>query len=165
VRRLSVLLIALAVLLLAAVAVFLWPRFQTQTGTVVAGTVTEIESKKVIYLPGPGVYVAATAEGFVALDDDSRHVGERVLYCPLDDTFFSPAHGERFDRQGRYLAGPSQGDMGRFPASVQSGQVVVDLSHGPELAPRSVRSESQGPTGCTGSGFESPPGFYQDDAS
>lgn len=163
-RKLSVLLVALAVLLLAAV-LSLSPRSQTPSGTVVAGTVNEIESEEVIYLPEAGFYVAATAEGFVALDDDSRHVGERVLYCALDETFFSPAHGERFDRQGRYLTGPAQGDMGRFPTSVQSGQVVVDLSRGPELAPRSVGSESQAPTRCTGSGSENPPGFYQRDAS
>lgn len=152
-------LIGLAVLLLAAAAAYLWAGFLTQTDTVVAGTVVEIESRKVIYLAGPGVYVAATTEGFVALDDDSRHVGERVLYCSLDDTFSSPAHGERFDRQGRYIAGPAQGDMGRYPVSVESGRVVVDLSKSPELPARSIVPGPQGAIGCVGP--ENPPGFYQ----
>lgn len=164
-KRFALVSIALAVLLLVAVTGYVWPGFLTQTDTVVAGTIAEIESNNVTYLPSPGVFVVATAEGFVALDDDSRHVGDRVLFCSLNDTFFSPAHGERFDRQGRYLYGPGQGDMGRFPVSVRSGEVVVDLSSGPALFPRSIGSELVRSPGCESAGSESPAGFYKADAS
>ncbi|MFZ0625853.1 MAG: hypothetical protein WAN34_05095 [Acidimicrobiia bacterium] len=164
-KRLRVILGAVTVLIAVAVAAFLWPGFLSRSDTVVAGTITDIESKNVVYLSKPGIYVVATDEGFLALDDDSRHVGDRVLYCSLDDMFFSPAHGERFDRQGRYLAGPAQGDMGRYPVSVESGRVVVDTSQGPELPPRSVGSGTQGPSKCSGPGSENPSGFYQADPS
>jgi Rieske Fe-S protein len=156
----------LVVLLLVAVAVtvYVWSSTSAAPGTVVAGTVSEIQSQRVIYLPEPGIYVVATDDGFLALGDDSRHVGDRVLFCSLDDTFSSPAHGERFDIEGRYLGGPAQGDMARYPVTAESGEVVVDVSGAPELPPRSEQGGSaKGPVSCDGG--EDPPGFYANDGT
>jgi nitrite reductase/ring-hydroxylating ferredoxin subunit len=135
-----------------------------EAGTVVAGTAEDLRSREVSYLPDRGIFVVATEVGFLALSDDARHVGERVLYCRDDKTFFSPAHGERFDRLGRYLAGPAQGDLGRYPVSVEDDLVVVDLAAGPDLPPRSAESLPSGAPACTGEGEEDPPGFYAEGA-
>lgn len=110
--------------------------------------------------PNTGLFVVATEGEFLALSDDARHVGDRVLYCARDSTFFSPAHGERFDRLGRYVAGPAAGDMGRYPVSVRGNRVVVDLSGEPELPDRSPASDVlAGPPRCEGA--EDPPGFFE----
>ena len=158
-NRLGVVLVALAVLLVVSVTAVLWPTTPDEPGELAAGTVAEVESQGVVYLPDYHLYLVSTDEGPVAFNDDSRHLGDRVLYCALDDTFSAP-HGERFDRLGRYLAGPAQGDLVRFPVSVDGGQVLVDFSVEP---PPTTRSEGiripDGPTSCAGP--EKPAGFYQ----
>lgn len=161
-NRPAIWVVALGVFLAIAVTAHILWSTSAESGTVVAGTVSEVESQQVIYLPEPGIHVVATDDGFLALGDDSRHVGDRVLFCSLDDTFSAP-HGERFDLQGRYLGGPAQGDMGRYPVIVGSGEVVVDVSADPELPPRSATGiPVEGPTPCGGS--EDPPGFYGNSA-
>lgn len=142
----------------AAVA-FLWPTRHPRAGEVVAGSVDEVRARQVVYLSEYGVFVVAAAEGFLALSDDARHIGDRVLYCAEDDTFSSPAHGERFDRLGRYVAGPAVGDMARHPIRVEASRVVVDISAEPELPGRSPTSDRPAGTSCQGP--EGPPGFYQ----
>lgn len=159
-RRLTIALSLLAVGLVMAVIVFLWPRDQQQAGEVVAGTVDEVQSRQVVYLAEHGVFVVAADGGFLALSDDARHVGDRVLYCALDNSFSSPAHGERFDRLGRYVAGPAAGDLGRYPVVVKGNRVLVDLSGELELPDRSPTSNE--PAGRPCEGAEDPPGFYRD---
>jgi nitrite reductase/ring-hydroxylating ferredoxin subunit len=160
--------IIVVVVLIGLFALWQWQANRTpeaaETGTLIAGTVDEIEDQSVVYVAEQGIYVVSTEEGVLALDDDSRHVGDRVLYCSVDDTFFSPAHGERFDGRGRYLSGPAQGDMVNFPVTVVSGEVFVDVSGDPEPPPRSELApvSHQGPT-CSGDGTEDPPGFWAAD--
>jgi len=161
-RRLLIAVSLLGAVLVTLVIVFLWPRAQEQAGEVVAGTVDEVRSSQIVYLAEPGVFVVAVDEGFLALSHDARHVGDRVLFCTSDNTFSSPAHGERFDRLGRYVAGPAAGDLGRFPVVVRADHVLVDLSGGPELPGRSTISDDPAGPGCEGEGAESPPGFYTD---
>lgn len=142
----------------------LWLTSRTnEADTVVAGTVEDLRSREVTYLADHRIFVVATEAGLLALSDDARHVGDRVLYCREDETFFSPAHGERFDRLGRYLAGPAQGDLGRYPVFIGDGLVVVDLAAGLDLPPRSVESIPPSGPPCTG-GEEDPPGFAAEGA-
>jgi nitrite reductase/ring-hydroxylating ferredoxin subunit len=156
-RRLTIALSLLGVVLVTAV-IFLWPRDQQPAGEVVAGTVDEVQSRQVVYLAGPGVFVVAADTGFVALSDDARHVGDRVLYCAQDNTFSAP-HGERFDRRGRYMGGPAAGDLGRYPLKVKDNRVLVDVSGQLELPDRSPSSDA--PAGPRCEGAEDPPGFFQ----
>jgi len=156
--------IGLGVAVVVVLVALLWLTGRTnEAGTVVAGTVEDLRSREVIYLADHRIFVVATEVGFLAISDDARHVGDRVLYCREDETFFSPAHGERFDRLGRYLGGPAQGDLGRYPASIEDDLVVVDLTAGPDLPPRSVESIPPSGPPCTG-GEEDPPGFAAEGA-
>src|SRR5918996_601747 len=136
-NRVALVVGVVAVVLGVVVIAFLTSSESTEAGKLVVGTVGEVESRGVIYVPEPGLYVVVTEDGFLALWDDARHVGDRVLYCSHDETFSSPAHGEKFDRKGRYLAGPASGDLGIYPVEVEGDNVVVDLSAGPELPERS----------------------------
>lgn len=146
-----------AVLLLVLIGV-LGPRQQELTTEIVAGTVDEIVTGQVVYLKEHRLFVVAIDTGFVALSDDSRHVGDRVLYCRSDNTF-SSAHGERFDRLGRYSGGPAAGDLGRYETRVSGGQVFVDLAT-LNLPDRSADGDRPGGPQCEGP--EGPPGFYTD---
>jgi Rieske Fe-S protein len=159
VTRVAVVVGVLAVMLGLAGIVFLTSPQSTEAGAIVVGTVGELEARGVIYVPEPGLYVVATEDGFLALWDDARHVGDRVLYCSLDETFSSPAHGEKFDRQGRYIAGPASGDLGVYPVEVREDKVVVDVSADPALPERSnVNLVSGEMSRCQGA--EDPPGFF-----
>lgn len=158
-RRPVFVLAILSLVLGVAVIVFLTSTDSANPDELNVGSVEEIESRGVVYVQEPGLYVVAANDGFIALWDDARHVGDRVLYCSLDETFSSPAHGEKFDRQGRYLAGPASGDMGTYPVEVRNNQVVVDVSTGPHLPGRSDGSFAHAELSqCDGS--EDPPGFY-----
>ena len=156
-RRRSAVLVSVVAILLLALTVVLWPRQDGPTTEVVAGTVNEIVTSQVVYLEGPGVFVVATEAGFLALSDDSRHVGDRVLYCHSNDMFTSPAHGELFDRLGRYFGGPADGDLGGYETRVSGGRVLVDLAT-LNLPDRSTDGEEPGGPSCGGP--EDPPGFY-----
>ena len=145
-------------ILAVAVLIFLLPPGQI-TDDVAVGRVDEVEARQVVYIEQHRLYVVATGDGFTALADDSRHVGDRVLYCKTSGTFSSPAHGEFFDPQGRYLGGPASGDLGRYPVIVRDGQIFVKLD-GLQLPSRS--STPYQPTGPLCGGPEDPPGFYSD---
>ena len=147
--------------LVTALIVFLWPGDQQQATEVDAGTVDEVGASQVVYLEQHGVFVVAADGGFLALSDDARHVGDRVLYCALANTFSSPAHGEQFDRLGRYVGGPAAGDLGWYRTVVKGGRVLVDLAE-LELPDRSSVSDQPAGPGCEGA--DGPPGFYQDGA-
>jgi Rieske Fe-S protein len=135
-----------------------WPRSQQAT-EIAAGTVDEVEARQIVYLEEYGVFVVSSDLGPIALSDDARHVGDRVLYCAMDNTFSSPAHGERFDRLGRYMGGPAAGDLGRYLTVVTGDRVLVDLT---ELAlpDRSASTDEPVGPGCVGA--EGSPGFYED---
>ena len=160
-RRLTIALFLLGVVLVTAVMFFVWPRDEQLAGEVVAGTVDEVRSRQIVYLAEPGVFVVATDTGFVALSDDARHVGDRVLYCAQNGTFSAP-HGERFDRLGRYMGGPAAGDLGQYPVRVQENRVLVDVSGELELPDRSPSSDAAAGPRCEGA--EDPPGFFQEGA-
>ena len=152
--------VGLGVVAIIVLVAFLRLRGPTEEpSTVVVGTVDDVQSREVIYLPEHGIFVVAADGGFWALSEDARHVGDRVLYCRDDETFSSPAHGERFDRLGRYLGGPARGDLGWYPLSIHEGRVVVVISGSPVLPTRSGESLPSVFPLCAGD-HEDPPGFY-----
>ena len=78
-------------------------------------------------------------EGLLALYRADPHRGCRVgiaadlpsdtgLDLPHEVAFFNPCHGEKYDRVGRYLGGPSPRGLDRFDVAVQGDRVVVDVA-------------------------------------
>ena len=161
-RRPAAVVFVLGAILLAVLFGFFWLGLNRQSNEIVGGTVDEVTTSQVVYLQEHGVFIVATDSGFVALSDDSRHVGDRVLYCRSDASFSSPAHGERFDRLGRYVGGPASGDLGRYQTRISDGQVLVDLTT-LELPDRSANGDA--PAGPRCEGQEDPAGFYDDGSS
>jgi len=60
--------------------------------------------------------------------DDAQHLAnEQLWWCPAEEVFVSPFHGELFDAEGRLLAGPARQDLDRIAVEVTApGLVVVD---------------------------------------
>jgi Rieske Fe-S protein len=54
--------------------------------------------------------------------------GEQIWWCPHQEVFVSPFHGEVFDRFGRVLEGPPMRDLDRVAATLApEGDVLLDL--------------------------------------
>lgn len=160
-RRLSIVLLLVVVILAVGILIFLWPPPDEHT-EIEVGPVAEIEAGEVVFVEQHGLYLVIGEDGPLALDDDSRHVGDRVLFCKTSGTFSSPAHGEFFDLQGRYMGGPASGDLGRYQVSIRDGHLFVNLAE-LELPDRS--SSPYQPNGPRCQGPEGPAGFYSDGAS
>jgi hypothetical protein len=161
-RRLVVLIAILAGLVLFGAVLFLKPPQDELAGMVEAGKVEEVRAEEVVYVPVLELYLVADGAEVIALWEDARHVGDRVLFCHQSGHFSSPSHGESFDRLGRYFAGPAQGDMGRFQVVIRDDVVLVDVATGPILGERSTEREQPRGEGCLGQ--EGAPGFYSDSA-
>lgn len=81
-----------------------------------------------------------SVEGFL---DSAQHLAnEQLWWCPAEEVFVSPFHGELFDAQGRALAGPAVQDLDRVSVKVTAGGVVVvdpfTVQQGPA---RSIQNE------------------------
>jgi hypothetical protein len=51
---------------------------------------------------------------------------EGLWWCPDEQLFASPAHGELFDRDGQALFGPADRDLDRLTSEVRDGTLLVD---------------------------------------
>jgi nitrite reductase/ring-hydroxylating ferredoxin subunit len=60
--------------------------------------------------------------------DAAQHLAnEQLWWCPAEEVFVSPFHGELFDAEGHLLAGPAVRDLDRVAVTVTTtGVVVVD---------------------------------------
>lgn len=107
-------------------------------GLVLAGSVEELQERRVLYAGDARAYVVATDDGPVALYARSPHLGERVVFCESSGWFEELRHGSMFDGLGRYVLGPAPRGLGHFDVSVIDGDVWVDPSNlilGPPRGP------------------------------
>jgi len=93
--------------------------------------------KKVFYLEEEKIFLTPTREGFLALVNDSQHLRHEVFFCPTSKMFEAPAHGEIFDRYGRYYAGPAASDMNRVESFVEGTILYLDPAEVVETPNRS----------------------------
>lgn len=94
----------------------------------------------------PIFLVSDEAAGLLALYAKDPHLGCRVglaselpsdtgVNLPAEVVFLNPCHGEKYDRLGRYLAGPAPRGLDRFGVSIEGADVVVDVvafEYGPD---------------------------------
>lgn len=116
----------------------------------------------VVYFKDHEVFVVLTKEGPIALSAEAQHVAnDKVRYCPLSGYFEGLEHGERFDRLGRFAAGPATRDMDRFfmivyddgGLLVQTTRLLASLDRSTDVDP------PQGPH-CDGLQADSDSGFF-----
>lgn len=72
------------------------------------------------------MYVVAMAPGdFVAVSSTCTHRGCTVE--PGVGGFACPCHGSEYDQRGLVMKGPAERNLARFPATVQAGELVIDV--------------------------------------
>lgn len=68
---------------------------------------------------------------------DAHHLDHGLWWCPAEELFFAPAHGELFDPAGRLVRGPARADLDRLPLETTTeGLVTADVSR---LEPGTIR--------------------------
>lgn len=77
------------------------------------------------------VFLARDGQQITAFVNSAQHLpGEKIWWCPKEQVFAAPTHGEMFDAQGRRLGGPAFRDLDRLAVSVgQDGAVSIDPSN------------------------------------
>jgi nitrite reductase/ring-hydroxylating ferredoxin subunit len=72
------------------------------------------------------LYVVVLDDGaFAAVGSTCTHRGCTVE--PEGPGFTCPCHGSEYDRRGRVLKGPAARNLQPFPATVQGGELVIDV--------------------------------------
>jgi Rieske Fe-S protein len=62
--------------------------------------------------------------------DDAQHLrGERIQWCPNEQVFYAPTHGEMFRIDGNAIQGPAHRDLARVRTTVEDGLVTIHSSH------------------------------------
>lgn len=107
--------------------------------------------------PGlPGALDVYREEDHAVLDDDhglmalnlrDPHRGCRNQWCPTSQWFENPCHGEKYNRWGEWMGGPSPRGLDRYASGVVGGQYVVNLDHLLVGPGRNARVLEQQPTG------------------
>lgn len=127
----------LVVLFTGAIVIFALPHTPTRVAIGLAddfplNSVTEAYLP--IEFPDPGargpstgrIWVVRDAEGnFTVFLARSTHLGEPIVWDQRVQRFVSPAHGEKWARDGKYYEGPAPRDLDRFPVLVENNQVFV----------------------------------------
>jgi hypothetical protein len=76
----------------------------------------------------PRVWVVRDGVGkFTAFFARSTFHGYPVNWVPEHDRFEDPSLGSTWNREGQYLFGPDPRDLDRFPVTIESGQVFIEL--------------------------------------
>lgn len=144
---------------LLAIGVVLWASKGTDADNVVSVRAVEDSEHRVIYLEEYSVFVVATDGGPIALMDDAQHAGgDRVRYCPSSGRFEGPRFGARFDRLGRYAAGPAQTDLDRVVVEISDGEIIVHVGEVRAATGRSLSADA--PKGPACESFADDPGFF-----
>lgn len=112
--------IALGVVTLAAVALVVTPAPRSPEGVPLWLIPEGVSAHRVGRIP---VFLVRQGQSITALATDVHHLdGERSLWwCPTEERFASPTHGELFDRQGR----PAPPTVQRRPLDDQYGRYCV----------------------------------------
>lgn len=94
----------------------------TSIGDVADGVTPVVVNEQVVWIRRAGDQVSAFA-------NDAQHLaGEGLIWCPSEQMFAGPNHGELFDAEGQPVAGPASAHLDRYGAAVTGDTVTVSLS-------------------------------------
>jgi nitrite reductase/ring-hydroxylating ferredoxin subunit len=162
--RARVVFFSVAMLLVAGSGLFVWVQRGASDAWVAAGSLADVQTDGVNYLPDERLFVVSAGDSVLALSALVPHrddLGERVLYCERSG-WFQGAHGEAFDRLGEYAFGPARTGLTRLAVRVVDGDIEVDPS---TVVGTPARGDArpQQPVGpfCEYPLHESPSGFVE----
>lgn len=73
------------------------------------------------------VFIISSREELTVLSATCSHLGCLVNYSKEKGEFICPCHGGRYDLSGRNIAGPPPAPLGRIPARIENGMVLVGI--------------------------------------
>jgi Rieske Fe-S protein len=86
------------------------------------------EGLSFVEVEGTIVWLDRDGDEVTALADDPNHLpGEALWWCPHDEVFIGPRHGEIFDGDGVRAGGPARRGLDRYATSVAGRTLTVDL--------------------------------------
>jgi nitrite reductase/ring-hydroxylating ferredoxin subunit len=96
---------------------------RSQDGVVLRSLPEGVSAHEVQGVP---VFIIRHGRQVEAFLDSAQHLAnEQLWWCPIEEVFVSPFHGELFDAQGRALAGPASRDLDRVSVKVTADDAVV----------------------------------------
>ena len=122
-RALTIAFVTLAAVVAAGVIV----GFSTTGAQDAVASLDHLRVREVLFLDDQDIYLVYNDGDPMALSADAQHLGDRVEFCESSQMFESPAHGEKFDIEGNYYAGPARRGLDRYPVRVKGDGVYVDL--------------------------------------
>jgi Rieske Fe-S protein len=126
-----------AILLGLALMLILWPEGVDQPGKPAVGPSHLVISAGRIPAPGsildlapsPAALARTRAGRLVAVSLNCPYLGCRLLWDEVEKVFRCPCHGDRFDLDGAWRAGPAPSHLHRHPvATVEDGGLKVDFA-------------------------------------
>jgi cytochrome b6-f complex iron-sulfur subunit len=73
------------------------------------------------------VFIVSSHEKLTVLSATCSHLGCLVNYSREKSEFICPCHGGRYDLSGKNIAGPPPAPLGRIPAKVENGILLVGI--------------------------------------
>ena len=73
------------------------------------------------------VFIVSSHEKLMVLSATCSHLGCLVNYSKEKGEFVCPCHGGRYDLSGKNIAGPPPAPLGRIPAKIENGMVLVGI--------------------------------------
>lgn len=131
-RRLATATVATVVGIIAvAIGALVVALAHTDTGTT-SGTSVRLDrvpqGVSFVELEETIVWLDRAGDDVTALADDPNHLpGAARWWCPHDEVFVGPQHGQIFDRDGTRAGGPSQRGLDRYATAVEGRTLTVDL--------------------------------------
>lgn len=90
-----------------------------------------------LVIQGQPVFVAMRGDAVTVFRAHAQHLdGEELWWCPQEEVFVSPAHGDLFDADGRLWDGPAARGLDRFDVEVIDELAMVDTHRVLEGEPR-----------------------------
>jgi Rieske Fe-S protein len=76
---------------------------------------------------GEPVFIVRDGDDVQVFAADPRHLPDEPLWwCPNEQVFVGPFHGEQFARDGRYIAGPAMGGLNEFLSEIDGDRLTID---------------------------------------
>ena len=105
------------------------------------------------------VFLVRHGGEITAFSTDVQHLpgDEHLWWCPSEEQFASPTHGEVFDRQGLVVGGPAQNGLSRFEVQTLKDRVRVDIT---SVTPGPPRGQVRGGDPSGGEPWDSGQGSF-----
>ncbi len=95
---------------------------------------TEINGWVILKIKGKKImFVRDTEDSVKAFNPECTHKKCTVAYNPEDERIECPCHGSKFHLSGKVYSPPAKEPLGRYPAELSDGRVILTLEEIEEI--------------------------------